>query len=469
MLFLPSIQGRFPVGITTFVAPVKSPRPIGNVKLRKPHKTRPSHHNSALYLEEVAFTAYYPADTSSKPTKQGVDWLIRPVRESLQGFSTFLGWPAWILWPVVYLFGSLVKIPAYRNAPLLHPSRSDWSTEQWPLVIFSHGLGGSRTAYSQFCSRVAATGRVVIALEHRDGTGTIAIPGTWSSKSEQEHMYYLREEDIYWEDEHHKDASSPYPLRVEQLAFRQHEVYTAFNAFRDFIRNEPDSQLRVVDSSNLDRESWGLDAQYTQPLVGFDQDVVLAGHSFGGCTVLSILSSTPPPEYLRIPVGRAIILDPWLEPLPIPAPVSPGSSTRSAAESVHSNLEDNGIRSSDHPAHPPMLVINSETFTLWKDHFARLQGIIKDWTPGGGRIVTLVDSKHISFSDFPVLPLLGRRIAKDIFGTIADISVGFLDDRFEETLEKVKTRKMEITIIGKKKDGRPKRKLVGEPGDVIVE
>lgn len=80
-----------------------------------------------------------------------------------------------------------------------------------------------------------------------------------------------------------------------------------------------------------------------------------------------------------------------------------------------------------------------------------------------------MDSKHVSFSDFPVLPLLGRRLAKDIFGTIADISVGFLDDQFEETLERVKTRKMEIKIIGKKKDGRPKRKLVGEPGDVIVE
>jgi platelet-activating factor acetylhydrolase len=47
--------------------------------------------------------------------------------------------------------------------------------------------------------------------------------------------------------------------------------------------------------------------------------------------------------------------------------------------------------------------------------------------------------------------------------------VGFLDDRFDEALAKVKTRKMEIAIVGKRKDGRPKRKLVGEPGDVIVE
>lgn len=448
------------------MAPVKSPRPIGNVKLRKPRKSRQNHPDSALYLEEVAFTAYYPTSASGK---KGVPWVLRPVQESLQGFSAFLGWPAWVLWPIVYLFGFFIKIPAYHNAPLLHPSKSKQPLTQWPLVVFSHGLGGSRTAYSQFCSRVAASGRVVIALEHRDGTGTIALPSTWSPRSVKENIYYLREDDIFWEDEKLKDSSSPYPLRVEQLSFRQHEVYNAFTVFRDFIHNQSQSQLRIIDSTKLDRESWGLDTQYTHPIINFDQDIVLAGHSFGGCTVLSILSSTPPPEHVTIPVSRVVILDPWLEPLPMPTPRDNNGSASSIANSVQSHLKDDGITPSKHSAHPPMLVINSETFTLWRDHFARLQGIVKDWTPGSGKIVTLVNSKHTTFSDFPILPLIGGRVAKSMFGTIADISIGFLDDRFDETLETVKTREKEINIVGKKKDGKPKRKLVGESGDVIVE
>lgn len=49
------------------------------------------------------------------------------------------------------------KIPVYPNAPLLNPTTIDSSDSerispihQWPLVMFSHGLGGSRTAYRSF-------------------------------------------------------------------------------------------------------------------------------------------------------------------------------------------------------------------------------------------------------------------------------------------------------------------------------
>ena len=126
------------------------------------------------------------------------------------------GWPAWVLWPILYLFGTFIKvnqcssntpihkayragrvlqIPAYQNAPLLHPSKANLPSKEWPLVIFSHALGGSRTAYSQFCSKVAASGRVVIALEHRDGTGTIALPSSWNPRND-ENMFYLREDHI---------------------------------------------------------------------------------------------------------------------------------------------------------------------------------------------------------------------------------------------------------------------------------
>jgi platelet-activating factor acetylhydrolase len=171
----------------------------------------------ALQLEEVAFTAYYPADTSSSPSK-GIDWLFRlsgtstsskdaiidiapyrPLGDSLLGLSSYMGVSTWLLWPAVYLFGSLLKIPAYPNAPLLHPERAQGSLDkQWPLVIFSHGLGGSRTTYSQYCSRLAASGKVVLALEHRDGTGMACMPRSWGADGKQTYrsIVYLKETDI---------------------------------------------------------------------------------------------------------------------------------------------------------------------------------------------------------------------------------------------------------------------------------
>jgi platelet-activating factor acetylhydrolase len=65
--------------------------------------------------------------------------------------------------------------------------------------------------------------------------------------------------------------------------------------------------------------------------------------------------------------------------------------------------------------------------------------------------------------------VFSTRTAGRIFNTIANLSVSFLDRRLEEELKITKTIEKEIKVVGVKKDGKPKRKLVGTPGDVIVE
>jgi platelet-activating factor acetylhydrolase len=72
-LYLPHVPGRFPVGMTTFVTPISPSQLVGTAKLKN---TRTGQLDHALTLEEVAFSAYYPADISSNASN-GVPWLLR--------------------------------------------------------------------------------------------------------------------------------------------------------------------------------------------------------------------------------------------------------------------------------------------------------------------------------------------------------------------------------------------------------
>ncbi|KAF7332044.1 ATP-dependent Zn protease [Mycena kentingensis (nom. inval.)] len=350
-----------------------------------------------------------------------------PILATAQGFSRFLGLGIfqYLLIPVVFLCALLLKIPVRRNAPLLRP------VKQWPLVIFSHGLCGSRNSYSQICSEIASSGRVVLAVEHRDGTAPACRARNGRT------VVYCREDDVVI-----PENAEAISLRTEQLAFRREEVYRVYNAFRALLSGD-DVGLESLDDEDADLASWKPSSDGT-PLVQ-SEHVTLAGHSFGGCTVLSLLSSPPCDSFAPLPISNALVFDPWLEPLPSPGP-APASSF-----------------------FVQLLVINSQPFTLWKDHFARLVEIVRHWGPQPARLVTLVGSEHVSFSDFPMLPLVRKTAAETLMDRVSELSVAFLEGSLEEALGKtVPTRPMETKIVGKRPDGRPKRTLVGDVGDVVI-
>uniref|UniRef100_A0A0W0EZD9 1-alkyl-2-acetylglycerophosphocholine esterase n=1 Tax=Moniliophthora roreri TaxID=221103 RepID=A0A0W0EZD9_MONRR len=454
-MFLDEPKG-LPVGSTTFTARIPTPITSGSVQFQ-------DNERRGLSLEEVAFTAYYPAeaDIQSKSFVKGLHWVTRPLRTALEGYVRFSGASTWIAWsillPIVYLYGRF--IPAYLNAPLLNPNKAPTPQKQWPLVIFSHGLGGSHTA--QICTRLASSGRVVLAIEHRDGTATSCVTRSWDSegKCSTRPILYIRESDAtYGEDD--KDALMP--LRRDQLVIRHYEIYTAFDYFSRFVRKQADPRLKVEGDSGFKADSWTDNGDAELP-VRLD-DVCLAGHSFGGCTTYSILSSNPPEGFLRIPITHALIYDPWLEPLPLPGPV-PLSSSGIKADPAP--LFSKSSSSGPEFSLPKMLVINSESFTLWKDHFTRLEGVVQKWG-SESKLLTLVRSKHPDFSDFPVLPLIQRKGPVKIMEIIEQLSLSFLNDKLNQKLELEKTRKMEVEIVGRRKDGRPKRRIVGELGDIVV-
>ncbi|KAF7301825.1 N-acetyltransferase domain-containing protein [Mycena indigotica] len=413
-------HGAFAVGATTLTSPVQPPSTVGSGLTVD---------GQALVLDEIAFTLFYPTESKRKGP-QSIPWLLRPVYSTFVGFSRFSGISAFLLWPIVYLFGVLLKIPVHPNAPLLHPPEN---IKQWPLVFFSHGLGGSRTAYSQVCAELASSGRVVLAIEHRDGTS----PATTARNGRT--VLYYREQDVAFPEDMKLGVL---PLRTDQLAFRRQEIYRIFEAFSALVNTKDAASFAGLEGEQVDLGGW--QSSTGVPLVKCD-NLTLAGHSFGGCTVLDVLSSPPCSPSSPLPVAKALLLDPWLEPLPTPGPtlVHPPSSLR-------------------------LLVINSQTFTLWNDHFTRLLDLVKEWDSDHGKLLTLVGSVHHSFSDFAVFPLVRKRPAELIMDRITTLSLSFLNDNLQNTLTNLPTRDMETVVIGKRPDGRPRRSLVGATGDVVV-
>jgi platelet-activating factor acetylhydrolase len=83
-----------------------------------------------------------------------------------------------------------------------------------------------------------------------------------------------------------------------------------------------------------------------------------------GAVQFTILSnpSTAGEDVLSIPVSHGLVLDPWLEPLPSPGP--------EPFPERHSPWK-----------HLKLMVINSEEFTVWEDHFKRVEEVVPAW-PG---------------------------------------------------------------------------------------
>lgn len=148
---------------------------------------------------------------------------------------------------------------------------------KWPLVIFSHGLGGTRTAYSTFCSDLASEGYVVLAIEHRDRSGPMVLVRS-PETGELEERPYLTEKGVHWEECSPK-PDGKMPWKIEQLTYRRTEVYEVLRVFTKAV-NEGDVgslQAEKIGTREFDWTRW-------RDKVQCDKDVIFAGHSFGAAT-----------------------------------------------------------------------------------------------------------------------------------------------------------------------------------------
>jgi platelet-activating factor acetylhydrolase len=305
------------------------------------------------------------------------------------------------------------KIPAFRNArPAKHwppadntksggyevkdqqgpTPTGDRESPQFPLLIFSHGLGGSRTVYSSVCGEFASYGFVVCALEHRDGSG----PRTFVNHAPEvdgndsiDHTSGQRRRDCdridyVWSKYNPQDTSPQndegvdIELRSAQLELRLAEIESAYKVLRCIC----EGRGYEVAKKNLRRQ--GKMGSSTRGLDGVDwaewkdifhlDRVTMLGHSFGAATVVEVLRNAKRFAY----VGQGIVYDIW------------GAALRGEMR--------NSI-------HTPLLSINSEAFMYWQENFDTVNSLTNEAKENGcpSWFLTVRGTVHISQSDFSIL------------------------------------------------------------------
>ncbi|KAI2470823.1 phospholipase A2 [Annulohypoxylon bovei var. microspora] len=391
--------------------------------------------DNAAEIETIQFRIFYPAH----PDAQGkrITWLPAPQRDHLSAYIQFLGVGQLVAQAVSFLPRHLhyTYIPVIKNAPVLEP---DTPNKRWPTVIFSHGLGGSRNAYSQIVGSLASHGVVVICPEHRDGSAVksfIRIP-------DQQHRYFVRNTRrvVAYRRIPHDPNDETHALRNDQLRIRLWEMGLVHEALLAIDRG--------ASLTNLNQTTPSL-AQFVGQLHVQDPgSIIFAGHSFGSATMVQFLKSVfyagrPELEAMADPLyvpsrdsaiyrqvtprNVAILLDMWCFPLlskttkalwdlPLPAYAPPHAPSPSTPQQPP-------------PGGAALLAVSSEDFHAWTEHLhATARALSPD--PSAPRVlasafyasgVKLAEphfffverSAHLSQSDFGVLfPWLMFKIYK---------------------------------------------------------
>lgn len=280
--------------------------------------------------ETIAFRIFYPCERPGQSENpRPVRWIPQPQRATISAFAKFVGANHRLAGLISYMPQQLfwIKLPAFRNAALLTPPTSNG---RWPVTMFSHGLAGSRNAYSYVCGDLASNGVIVIALDHRDGSSPIQYVRA-TARSEAKTIGPTKIT--------HEPCQEAFDGRDKQLRIRMWEMSLAFEALMKIDAGQ------VVE--NLDSNTSWSRKERMEVLQQFESmldihrpgKVSWAGHSFGAATTVQMLKSIHyyrdlPPDATAplitpksdaaivqqiMPESPILLLDMWCLPLRSPA------------------------------------------------------------------------------------------------------------------------------------------------------
>ncbi|CAK9785400.1 hypothetical protein CC85DRAFT_327331 [Cutaneotrichosporon oleaginosum] len=402
-----------PVGYATVRAPARAwslPSPI--FRAPSPRAGEP-----ALRISRSTWALYYPTTEAGG----SVQWIPEPVTGVLRGYDRYFGAGAGWLLPLIRGAAARYHVPVAPNAPL-KPAHTPY-----PLVIFSHGICGTRTTYSQWAAALASEGYAVLAVEHADGsapcvllpdgemgytvmkelewgTPTSSSPSLGSGTPSSSSSASLSSSSTKLGRRSQRATEAEF--RALQLDQRVREVYAAHAALEAMLSpagdGDADAGVAVDGLSAPEAAAW------ISSLAGHIDTArpALAGHSFGASTVFRALEA-PPPDYARMDVCAALALDHWWEPFPFVRPA------RGPAPS------------------PPLLAINSQEYTQAR----QWPHVLRTCVDARADLVTILGTNHESFCDFPVIVTASPATERAYLATIHRLTLALLRGTLAEEKE----------------------------------
>lgn len=369
-------------------------------------------------LSTVAFRIFYPAREES--TQKGVKWIPGPQREVISAYARFLGAGNAFsqIFSVIPQLLYYVTIPVHQNADVLEPPTQ---SKRWPVMIFSHGLGGSRNAYSHICGSVASHGAVVVAPDHRDRSSPISFVHTPDEKEKLKRIEYKKVA--------HKASTEVYEARDEQLRIRLWELGLIHDALLKIDERIP--LKNVAEDQKKTRDGKDMLTMFSRTLNVHEPGAIsFAGHSFGAATMVQFVKSvyyrpqsehtttfrpllTPSDDSKLVrqvtPTSPVLLLDLWALPIQSPSTAWLRSKPMPCYQSPNGGSN--------------LLAILSEAFFKWTANLdATKKTLGKPSAPPpndshiredqpGPHIFYPTSSAHLSQSDFGVLfPWLTTRV-----------------------------------------------------------
>jgi len=205
-------------------------------------------------------------------------------------------------------------------------TESNSKPHRWPIIVFSHGMASGRTSYTHLMGELASRGYVVVAIEHRDGSGTgslVCEKGAGLGERKARPVLHITQKDVVrvtpaLEEESRfvagdarstsssekgqaqrrlrttaKDDVEHAEFKVAQLHMREAEIEEVVNVLRLIERGGGDK----VYAGNARGE--GRDLSNWAGRLDLDK-MVLGGHSFGANTVVSFVDEHRAIGLLRI-------------------------------------------------------------------------------------------------------------------------------------------------------------------------